>query len=55
MHGFRVLIKKPRFLPFSMRSRPSLLPNWLTGLLVFMYLRFPVKPFAGQMLFVATH
>jgi SAM-dependent methyltransferase len=38
----------PRFLPFSMKSRlPAAAP------LVWLYLRSPVKPFAGQMLIVA--
>ena len=47
--GFRVLDVKPRFLPFSMKSN---LPKarWLVRL----YLNSPVKPFAGQMLVVAT-
>ena len=38
----------PRFLPFSMKSRlPVLRP------LIWLYLRSPVKPFAGQMFLIA--
>jgi ubiquinone/menaquinone biosynthesis C-methylase UbiE len=38
----------PRFLPFSMKSRlPAAAP------LVWLYLRSPIKPFAGQMFIVA--
>jgi ubiquinone/menaquinone biosynthesis C-methylase UbiE len=38
----------PRFLPFSVKSR---LPT--TSCLVWLYLRSPIKPFAGQMFVVA--
>jgi ubiquinone/menaquinone biosynthesis C-methylase UbiE len=38
----------PRFMPFSMKSRLPAAPP-----LVWLYLRSPVKPFAGQMLIVA--
>jgi hypothetical protein len=41
-----------RFLPFSMRSNSSLIPNFLLPLVVRIYIHFPFKPFAGQMLFV---
>lgn len=46
--GFRILDVRPRFLPFSMRSRLPKLP-----FLVSLYLRLPFRPFAGQMLIVA--
>ena len=46
--GFRVVDVRPRFLPFSMKSR---LPA--AGFLVWWYLRSPLKPLAGQMLVVA--
>lgn len=48
--GFRPLDVRARFLPFSMKSR---LPK--AALLVRLYLRAPVKPFAGQMLLVAEN
>jgi SAM-dependent methyltransferase len=54
MHGFKVLLKRPRFLPFSMRSRPSLIPDVLIRPIVWAYIRSPFKPFAGQMLFIAS-
>ena len=46
--GFGVVAAWPRFLPFSMHAR---LPVW--RLLVRWYLKFPFKPFAGQMLIIA--
>jgi len=49
-HGFEIMLVKPKFLPFSMNSRPSFIP--LHPLVVRAYLRSPMKPFAGQMLFV---
>ncbi len=49
--GFNIELEKPRFLPFSLASRPKLMP--LHPLIVRTYLKSPVKPFAGQMLFVA--
>lgn len=48
--GFIVIFKRPRFLPFSLKSRPSVLP--LSAWIVRLYLNLPWKPFAGQMLFV---
>lgn len=50
-HGMTIEVKKARFLPFSLRSRPSLIP--VHPLIVRAYLSSPFKPFAGQMLFVA--
>jgi SAM-dependent methyltransferase len=49
-HHFSIIYKMPRFLPFSLRSRPSWIP--LSSLLVRLYLWSPLKPFAGQMLFI---
>jgi hypothetical protein len=46
--GFNVKLVKPRFLPFSMKSR---LPK--SRLLVKLYLNSLIKPFAGQMLIIA--
>lgn len=45
--GFELVDVKRRFLPFSMKSR---LPRF--GFLVWLYLRSPWKPWAGQMLVV---
>lgn len=50
-HGFEIVLSKPRFLPFSMNSRPSVIP--IFSLLIRAYIYSPLKPFAGQMLFVA--
>jgi SAM-dependent methyltransferase len=47
-NGYRVEKMEPRFLPFSFKSR---LPTW--SWLVALYLKLPVRPFAGQMLLVA--
>ncbi len=47
--GWKVEYVAPRFLPLSMKSRGSKLT-----FLVPWYLRSPIKPFAGQMLIVAT-
>ena len=52
-HGFKIILKKPRFLPFSMKSNSSLIPHTLLGLIVRLYIKSPIKPFAGQMLFIA--
>ncbi len=50
-HGFKIELKKARFLPFSLRSKPSIIP--LSSFIVRAYLYSPWKPFAGQMLFVS--
>lgn len=44
-------LKKAKFLPFSLKSRPSIIPvlPWV----IRAYINSPWKPFAGQMLFVA--
>ncbi|MEN9412981.1 MAG: hypothetical protein RLZZ342_68 [Candidatus Parcubacteria bacterium] len=49
--GFEITLSKPRFLPFSLRSRPSLVPAH--PLIVRAYIHSPWKPFAGQMLVIA--
>lgn len=49
--GFEIVLEKPRFLPFSLRSRPPLIPAH--PLVVRAYIHSPWKPFAGQMLVVA--
>lgn len=47
-HGFRTIHTTPRFLPLSFKSRlPK--PTWM----VWIYLRLPYRPLAGQMLLVA--
>lgn len=51
-HHFRIVREWPKFLPFSLASRPRLLP--LSPLVVRAYLHSPWKPFAGQMLFIAA-
>lgn len=48
-HGFQVTEVRPRFLPFSIKSRFPVSP-WLIRL----YLLLPVKPFAKQMLLRAV-
>jgi len=50
---FKIILKMPKFLPFSMKSNSSLLPNFLLPLVVRAYIHSPWKPFAGQMLFIA--
>ncbi len=46
--GLEPCLVMPRFIPFSMKSRlPVMAP------LIWLYLRSPFKPFAGQMLIVA--
>lgn len=49
-HDFEIIKKMPKFLPFSLKSRPSIIP--LSPLLVRAYIHSPWKPFAGQMLFI---
>ncbi|MEK7669401.1 MAG: methyltransferase domain-containing protein [Patescibacteria group bacterium] len=51
-YNFKILLKMSRFLPFSMRSNSSLIPNFLLPYVVRTYIYSPFKPFAGQMLFV---
>jgi len=46
--GLEPVRVRPRFLPFSMQSRLPAAPP-----LVWLYLRSPIKPFAGQMFVVA--
>ena len=47
-YGFAIRVRQDRFLPFSMRAAIPKLP-----FLVTLYLFSPLKPFGGQMLFVA--
>jgi SAM-dependent methyltransferase len=49
-HGFRIELSRPRFLPYSMRDTRLPILRWA----VRAYLRSPFKPWAGQMLIVAT-
>jgi ubiquinone/menaquinone biosynthesis C-methylase UbiE len=47
-NGFVIFRAFPRFLPFSMNSNfPKI------GFLIWLYLRSPLRPFAGQMLIIA--
>lgn len=50
-HDMEIELKKAKFLPFSLKSRPSIIPvfPWL----IRAYINSPIKPFAGQMLFVS--
>jgi len=50
-HSFEIVKKMPKFLPFSLKSRPSIIP--IHPLIIRTYLNSPYKPFAGQMLFVS--
>lgn len=45
-------LKKAKFLPFSLKSRPSIIP--VLPIVIRAYINSPIKPFAGQMLFVAN-
>ncbi len=51
-NDFKVILAKPKFLPFSMKSDSSLIPRSLVPFIVRAYINSPIKPFAGQMLFV---
>jgi ubiquinone/menaquinone biosynthesis C-methylase UbiE len=51
-NGFNIELSKSRFLPLSMNSKPSAIP--IFPLLIRAYIYSPIKPFAGQMLFVAN-
>lgn len=46
---FKIVHEEHRFLPLTMKSR---LPKW--GILVRLYLSLPWRPFAGQMLVIAS-
>ncbi len=50
-YNFKIIHEMPKFLPFSMNSRPSFLP--ILPFMVRMYIGSPFKPFAGQMLIIA--
>lgn len=47
--GYRIVDVRARFLPLTFKSRASMLT-----FLVPLYLRLPIKPFAGQMLVIAA-
>jgi len=51
-NDFKIVLAMPKFLPFSMKSGSSLIPRALVPLIVRAYINSPIKPFAGQMLFV---
>lgn len=51
--GFDIEKAWPKFLPFSLNSRPSIIP--VLPIIIRVYLYSPIKPFAGQMLFVAKN
>jgi ubiquinone/menaquinone biosynthesis C-methylase UbiE len=46
--GLEVVRVMPRFMPFSLKSRLPVIP-----FLIRLYLRSPIRPFAGQMLIIA--
>ncbi len=50
-HDMDIELKKAKFLPFSLKSRPSIIP--VLPIIIRAYINSPWKPFAGQMLFVA--
>jgi SAM-dependent methyltransferase len=50
-YSMKIKLMKPKFLPFSLRSRPSIIP--IHPLIIRAYINSPWKPFGGQMLFVA--
>jgi SAM-dependent methyltransferase len=52
-NGFKIILKMPRFLPLEVKNSPSFLPHFLLPFLIRAYIHSPIKPFAGQMLFVA--
>lgn len=52
-NGFKIILKMPRFLPQEMKNSPSFIPHFFMPFLVRAYIHSPLKPFAGQMLFVA--
>jgi ubiquinone/menaquinone biosynthesis C-methylase UbiE len=52
--GFRVKVCEKRLLPFSV-SKSGFVPGFMLGFLVKLYLSFPVRPFAKQMLVVAVN
>lgn len=47
--GFNIVVVKKRFLPFSLKSRFP-----VSEVLIRLYLKSPIKPFAGQMLIIAS-
>lgn len=53
-NGFSILRIWPAILPYSVESVPSKIPTKLLRLLIRVYLKLPRRPFAGQMLIVAS-
>lgn len=51
-NGFMIEIMKEKFLPFSFKTKPSIIP--IFPFIVRMYLHSPWKPFAGQMLCISN-
>lgn len=54
-NGFKIILKKPSFLPLEMKSNPGIIPQIFLPLIVRVYIHSPWKPFAGQMLFIAEN
>src|SRR3989344_4107120 len=52
-HGFKIILKKPRFLPQEMKDSSYLIPYFILPLLVRLYIHSPIKPLAGQMLMIS--
>lgn len=52
-NGFKIILKKAKFLPQEMKNSPSFIPTFLMPFVVRTYIHSPFKPFAGQMLFIA--
>jgi len=48
-HGFRCVVNMPRFLPLTVKSKLGLFSRLLP-----IYIRFPIRPFAGQMFLIFT-
>jgi hypothetical protein len=47
-HGFQIELLMPKFTPYSLRDSRLPIAPWLIRL----YLKSPIKPFAGQMLVI---
>lgn len=52
-NGYKIIHREARFLPFSFKSSPSILPIALLQYMIRIYLLLPWRPRAGQMLMVA--
>ena len=53
-NGFKIILKRPRFLPQEMKNNPGIIPSFLMPLVVRAYIHSPFKPLAGQMLFITV-